>query len=133
MDGPLSYKLPPHDSGRLIWLSVCLSAHLSNVCPSFRPSVFSFLKAPYSSKIDIFNPIFINVGNINSESTGCQLSHFMIVLIPYINLLNLSWIENVHFLRNIEPLSNCQWIFTKLGAYIDIVEIWFLIANGQIS
>ena len=25
-------------------------------------------------------------------STGCQVPHFMIVLIPYINLLNLSWL-----------------------------------------
>ena len=30
-------------------------------------------------------------------------------------------------------LSECQWIFTKLGMCIDIVEIWFGIANGQIS
>ena len=28
--------------------------------------------------------------------------------------------------------SKCQWIFTKLGMGIDIVEIWFGIANGQI-
>ena len=26
-----------------------------------------------------------------------------------------------------------QWIFTKLGMYIDIVKIWFGIAYGQIS
>ena len=31
-----------------------------------------------------------------------------------------------------DNLSKCQWIFTKLGMYIDIVEIWFGIANGQI-
>ena len=30
-------------------------------------------------------------------------------------------------------LSKHQWIFTKLGLCIDIVEIWFEIANGQIS
>ena len=30
-------------------------------------------------------------------------------------------------------LSKCQWIFIKLGLCIDIVEIWFGIANGQIS
>ena len=29
--------------------------------------------------------------------TGCEMPHFMIVLILYINLLNLSWIENVYF------------------------------------
>ena len=30
-------------------------------------------------------------------------------------------------------LSKDQWIFTKLGMCIDIMEIWFGIANGQIS
>ena len=32
-----------------------------------------------------------------------------------------------------DNLSKHQWIFTKLGMFIDIVEIWFGIANGQIS
>ena len=32
-----------------------------------------------------------------------------------------------------DHLSKCQWIFTKLGVCIDIVEIWFGIVNGQIS
>ena len=32
-----------------------------------------------------------------------------------------------------DNLSKHQWIFTKLGVCIDIVEIWFGIANGLIS
>ena len=32
-----------------------------------------------------------------------------------------------------DNLSKHQWIFTKLGMCIDIVEICFGIANGQIS
>ena len=32
-----------------------------------------------------------------------------------------------------DNLSKHQWIFTKLGMCIDIMEIWFGIANGQIS
>ena len=32
-----------------------------------------------------------------------------------------------------DNLSKHQLIFTKLGMCIDIVEIWFGIANGQIS
>ena len=32
-----------------------------------------------------------------------------------------------------DNLSKHQWNFTKLGMCIDIVEIWFEIANGQIS
>ena len=31
-----------------------------------------------------------------------------------------------------DNLSKYQWIFTKLGMCIDIMEIWFGIANGQI-
>ena len=31
-----------------------------------------------------------------------------------------------------DNLSKHQWIFTKLGMCIDIVEIWFGIANSQI-
>ena len=30
-------------------------------------------------------------------------------------------------------LSTFQFVFTKLGMCIDIVEFWFAIANGQIS
>ena len=32
-----------------------------------------------------------------------------------------------------DNLTKHQWIFIKLGMFIDIVEIWFGIANGQIS
>ena len=32
-----------------------------------------------------------------------------------------------------DNLSKHQWSFTKLGMCIDIVEIWYGIANGQIS
>ena len=32
-----------------------------------------------------------------------------------------------------DNLSKYQWIFTRLGMYIAIVEIWFGSADGQIS
>ena len=32
-----------------------------------------------------------------------------------------------------DNLNKHQWIFTKLGMCIDIVKIWFGIADGQIS
>ena len=32
-----------------------------------------------------------------------------------------------------DKFSNCQGILTKIGICIDIKEIWFWIANGQIS
>ena len=30
-----------------------------------------------------------------------------------------------------DNFSKCQWIFVKLGICIDIVQIWFRIADGQ--
>ena len=36
------------------------------------------------------------------------------------------------FLFPDDNLSKCQWFFTKLGMCIDIVEVWFGIANGPI-
>ena len=46
--------------------------------------------------------------------TGCQMSHFMIVLIPYINLLNLSWIKKCIFLRNMMPGMYIIWTFALI-------------------
>ena len=39
---------------------------------------------------------------------------------------------SVHISFPNDNLSKHQWIFTKLGMCIDVVEIWFGIANGQI-
>ena len=39
---------------------------------------------------------------------------------------------SIYFLFSNDNLSKHQWIFTKLGMCIDIVEIWFGIANRQI-
>ena len=36
------------------------------------------------------------------------MPHFIIVLILYINLLNLSWIKNVYFFRNMVPLRHMR-------------------------
>ena len=40
---------------------------------------------------------------------------------------------SIRFSFLVDNLSKHQWIFTNLGMCIDIVEIWFHIANGQIS
>ena len=41
--------------------------------------------------------------------------------------------QSIRFLFPDDNFSKHQWIFTKLGMCIDIVDIWFGIANGQIS
>ena len=39
----------------------------------------------------------------------------------------------IYFFFPDDNLSKCQRILTKLGTCIDMKEIWFGIANGQIS
>ena len=41
--------------------------------------------------------------------------------------------QSVRFSFPDDNLSKLQWIFIKLGMRIDIVDLWFGIANGQIS
>ena len=44
-----------------------------------------------------------------------------------------SFCPSVRFSFPNDNLSKHQWIFTKFGMCIDIVEIWFGMTNGQIS
>ena len=57
---------------------------------------------------------------------SCWMSVCLSVRLLYVH-------PSVHFSFPDDNLSKHQWIFTKLGTGIDIVEIWFGIANGQIS
>ena len=47
-------------------------------------------------------------------------------VLPSVRLDSAFWFSD-------DNLSKHQWIFTKLNICIDIEEIWFGIANGQIS
>ena len=46
----------------------------------------------------------------NWNFTGCQVPHFRIILMPYINLLKLSWIIKCLFLRDMEPLETSNYV-----------------------
>ena len=48
-------------------------------------------------------------------------------------LTELSACHTCIFLFPDDYLGKFQWIFTKLGMCIDGVDIWFGIANGQIT
>ena len=50
-----------------------------------------------------------------------------------LSVVRMSVRPSIHFLFPDDNLGKHQWIFTKLGMRIDIVEILFGIANGQIS
>ena len=56
------------------------------------------------------------------------MDKFVNIRLSYVSASNTSV-----FLFPDDYFSNCQWIFTKLGVCLDIVEIWFEIVNGQIS
>ena len=49
------------------------------------------------------------------------------------SVCRLSLCPSIHISFLDDNLSKRQWIFAKLGMCIDIVEIWFGVANGQIS
>ena len=56
---------------------------------------------------------------------SCWTSVYLSVRQLYVRL-------SVRFSFPDDNLSKHQWIFTELGMCIDIVDIWFGIANGQI-
>ena len=49
------------------------------------------------------------------------MPHFMIVLILYINLLNLSWIKKIIFLRGIVPLYHLALV--KQASWRKLIKI----------
>ena len=61
-----------------------------------------------------------------------MVSHWTSVCLSSIRLSVSCTSIHLYFISD-DNLSKCQWIFTKLGMCINIVEIWFGIANGQIS
>ena len=108
------------------WTSVCLSVH-----PSVRPSVrFSFpddnlsehqwIFIKFGMCIDIME-IWFGIANRQISSNFDRV------------LTELSARDTPIFSFPDDNLSKRQWIFTKLGMCIDIVEIWIGIANRQIS
>ena len=52
------------------------------------------------------------------------MPHFMIVVIPDINLLNLSWIKNCLFFRNMEPLIR---VYSKRKEFAPLIRKFFIL------
>ena len=102
-------------------------------------SIFRMKKAPYLL-LCLFSFLDNNLGNINGFSPNllCELILWRFGWdCQWANFFNFSqsYLAATHpyFLFPDDNLSNCQWLFTKLGMCIDVLEIWFGIANGQIS
>ena len=83
---------------------------------------------------------FLMITWVNSNEFSPNLVCALILWIPgfwllmdkFCQFLTESSACSSIFLFPDDNLSTCQWIFTKLDMCIDIVEIWFRIANGQI-
>ena len=96
------------------------------VCLSIsRTSLFLFRMITWVN-INGFSPNLVCVLILLRSGLGLQMGQFRQIL------TKLSVWDAPIFSFLDDNMSKYQWIFTKLGMCIDIVEIWFGIANGQI-
>ena len=116
-----------YDSGGVLWF------HVGGPCvyPSVRqlyvrPSVFRFRMITWVN-IYGFSPNLVCALKLWRSGLGLLMGEFRQIL------TELSARDTPIFSFPDDNLSKHQWIFTKLGMCIDIVEIWFGIANGLIS
>ena len=114
------YTLPLYN-GRVLWFHV---RRLSRT--SLCPSVFRFRMITWVN-IDGFSPNLVCALILWRSGLGLLMGKFRQIL------TELPVQDTPIFLFTDDNLSKRQWIFTKLGMCIDIVEIWIWIANGQIS
>ena len=91
---------------------------------SVRPSVFHFRMITWVN-INGFSSNLVCVLILWRSGLGLLMGKFR----QFFTELSA---QNTHIFISDDNLSKHQWIFTKLGMCIDIVEIWFGIANWQI-
>ena len=119
---------PPHNSGGLLWVShwtsVCLSVRPSYVRPSVR---FSFPDDILSKHKWIFIKLGICTLILGRSGLGLLMGKFCQIF------TELSARDTPIFSFPDDNLSKYQGILTKLAICIDVKEIWFGIANEQIS
>ena len=118
----LSFCTLPHDSGRVLWFhvrSLC-------VCSSIvSPSVLHFRIITWVKHQWIWTNLVCAL--IWRSVLGLLMGKFCHFL------TELSARQKSIFLFPDGKLNKGQWILIKLSMCIDILEIWFEIANGKIS
>ena len=92
---------------------------------SVRPSVFRFRMITWVN-INGFSPDLVSALILWRSGLGLLIGKFL----QFLTKLSAHYMSI--FLFPHDNLSKFEWIFTKLGMCIDIVEIWIEIANGQI-
>ena len=118
------FYTPPHGSGRVIWFHIgCLCIHMS-ICRTSVHSCFCFRTITWVN-VGGFSPNLVWTLVLWRSGLGLLMGKFRQFLTEFFTS-NISV-----FLFPDHNLSKSRWIFTKFGMCIDIVEIWFEIANGQ--
>ena len=124
---PFYFYTQPHDSGGVLWFHV--ECHVSvrlSICQSYvRRSVFRFRMITWVN-INGFLPNLVCALTLWRSGLGLLMGNFRQILTV------LSARDTPIFWFPDDNLSKHQWIFTKLGMCIHVLEIWFGIAAGQI-
>ena len=115
----------------------------SDVCVSVRVSVHPFRISFPDVNLGKYQWIFIKLGiyiDIVEIWSGIADGQILSILDSYLGLgllmgkfcqfLTVICPPHVHILFPDNNLRKCQWIFTKFGLCIDIVQLWIWIANG---
>ena len=120
----IAFYTTPHDSVGVLWFHVgyCVSVRPSVV----RPSVLRFRMKTWVN-INGFSPNLVRALILWRSGLGLLIGKFRQ------SFTELSARDTPVFSFPDDNLNKHQWIFTKLGMCIDIVEILFGIANWQIS
>ena len=116
------FYTPPHNSGGYYGFTLVVREPRRL---SVHPSIFSFRMITWVN-INGFSPNLVCALILWRSGLGWLMGKFRQFL------TELSAWDMPIFSFPYDNMSKHQWIFTKLGMCIDIVEIWFGIANGQI-
>ena len=122
------FYTPPHDSGGVLWFRVGRPCVRPPVSQSYvRPSVFRFRMITWVN-INGFLPNLVCA--LILWRSGLELGKFRQIWTEVFarDMPIFSFPEDKEY-----RLIKCQGILTKLGTCIDMEEIWFGIADGQIS
>ena len=106
------------------WKFLAINPHDRHTWRSdVRPAMHAASQLPGRGTMMWMLPLYLHVNqkSDDDDDVGC----------PYVRLSVLH--PSVHIFRfRMITWVNVNWIFTKLCVCIDLVEVWFGIANGQI-
>ena len=118
------FYTPPQDSGGVLWFHVGRPHVRPSVSQSYvRPSVFRFRMITWVN-MNGFSPNLVFALILWRSGLGLLTGKFFQIF------TELPAQDTPIFSSQDDNLSKHQWIFTKLDVCIDIVEVWFGIANG---